>query len=156
MDVYYRAFSKTCGHFPWRAEYPNGMEGVKRLVGRIAQAGITPGIHIHYNKADKDDAYVAPRPDPRLSLAASFTLREPLDGSSTTISVEENPRQSTLDDGRRILKIQNELISYERYTTNPPYEFLGCKRGALGSQASSYAIGSRIGLLDVDTWPIFV
>jgi hypothetical protein len=156
MDVYYRAFSKTCGHFAWRAEYPNGMEDVKRLVGRISQAGITPGIHIHYNKTDKEDAYVTPRPDPRLNLAANFTLREALDGSSTTIDVEENPRQCTLDDARRILKIQNELISYERYTTSPPYQFLGCERGALGSQASSYAIGSRIGLLDVDTWPTFV
>jgi hypothetical protein len=156
MDVYYRAFSKTSGHFPWRAEYPNGIEDVKRLVGRISQAGITPGIHIHYNKTDKEDAYVTPRPDPRLNLAANFTLREPLDGSSATIDVEENPRQCTLDDARRILKIQNELISYERYTTSPPYQFLGCKRGALGSQASSYAVGSRVGLLDVDTWPIFV
>jgi hypothetical protein len=156
MDVYYRAFSKTCGHFPWRAEYPNGMEDVKRVVGKIAQADITPGIHIHYNKTDKADAYVTPRPDPRLNLSASFTLREALDSDSKTITVEENPRQCTLDEGRRILKIQNELISYERYTTSPLYRFLGCERGALGTRASSYAAGSRAGLLDVDTWPAFV
>ncbi|HEY3458302.1 MAG TPA: hypothetical protein VGK64_27225 [Bryobacteraceae bacterium] len=156
MDVHYRAFSKTCGHFPWRPEYPNGIKDVQRLVERIAQAGITPGIHIHYNKADKEDAYVTPHPDPRLSLAASFTLREALDSSSKTITVEENPRQCTLDDGRRILKIQDELISYERYTTDPPYRFVGCERGALGSQASSYPVESRVGLLDVDTWPTFV
>ena len=156
MDVYYRVFSKTAGHFPWRSEYPNGIEDVKRLVGRISQAGITPGIHIHYNKADKEDAYVTPRPDPRLNLAASFTLRETLDASATSISVEENPRQCTLDDARRILKIQDELITYERYTASPPYRFVGCERGALGSRASSYEIGSRVGLLDVDTWPIFV
>ncbi len=54
------------------------------------------------------------------------------------------------------MRIQDELVTYERYTATPPYQFLGCERGALGSRASSYAIGSRIGLLDVDIWPIFV
>jgi hypothetical protein len=156
MDVYYRTFAKTCGHFPFRPEYPNGIEDVKRLTGQILQAGIRPGIHIHYNKVDKQDAYVTPRPDPRLNLAATFTLREALDRSSRTITVEENPRQCTLDEGRRILKIQDELITYERYMTTPPYQFLGCERGALGSEASAYGVGARVGLLDVDTWPIFV
>ncbi|HEX4810406.1 MAG TPA: hypothetical protein VH325_15825 [Bryobacteraceae bacterium] len=156
MDVYYRAFAKTAGHFDWRPEYPNGMADVKRLTDRITQAGLVPGIHIHYNKADKEDGYVTPRPDPRLSVTANFTVRAALDDSSKTITIEESPRQCTLDEGRRILKIQDELISYERYTTDPPYQFLGCQRGALGSKASSYPAGTRLGLLDVDTWPIFV
>jgi hypothetical protein len=156
MDVYYRAFAKTCGHFPFRPEYPNGMSDVQQLIGDIRKAGITPGIHIHYNKADKEDEYVTPRPDPRLNLSAEFTLREPLDEVSTIITVEESPGQCTLEDGRRILKIQNELISYERYTTEPPCQFLGCRRGALGSQVASYPAGTRLGLLDVDTWPTFV
>jgi hypothetical protein len=156
MVVYYRVFAKTAGHFVLRPEYPNGMEDVKRLVDKISQAGMIPGVHIHYNKADKEDAYVTPRPDPRLSLTTNFTLRDALDSSSRTITVEENPRECTMDDERRILKIQDELISYGRYTVNPPYQFLDCQRGALGSHASSYPVGARFGLLDVDTWPIFV
>jgi hypothetical protein len=156
MDVYYRVFSKASGHFDWRPEFPNGIEDVKRLVDRVAQAGITPGIHIHFNKADKEDEYVTPRPDPRLNLVANFTLKEPLDSSSDTITVEESPRQCTLEDGRRILKLEDELISYRKYTVDPPYRFLGCERGALGTRASSYPAGCRLGLLDVDTWPIFV
>ncbi|MCU1258998.1 MAG: hypothetical protein JWO80_1883 [Bryobacterales bacterium] len=156
MDVYYRVFSKTSGHFDWRPEFPNGLEDVKRLVDRIALADMVPGIHIHYNKADKEDAYVTPRPDPRLNLVAAFTLKEALDASSDTITVEENPRQCTLDDQRRILKIQYELISYRNYTVTPPYRFLGCERAVLGTTASSYPAGFRLGLLDVDTWPIFV
>jgi hypothetical protein len=156
MVVYYRVFAKTAGHFPFRPEFPNGMDDVRRLVNKIAQAGMIPGIHIHYNKADKEDEYVTPRPDRRLSLTANFTLKEALDSSSRTITVDENPRQCTLDNERRILKMQDELISYGRYTTSPPYQFLDCQRGALGSHTSSYPIGSRLGLLDVDTWPIFV
>ena len=156
MDVYYGVFCKTAGHFPWRAEFSRGIEDVKLMVDRIAAAGITPGIHIHYNKATKEDAYVTPRPDPRLNLTANFTLREALTEDQQTIAVEENPRQCPMEEGRRILKVQNELIGYQRYTTAPPYLFLGCQRGALGTQAAAYPIGERAGLLDVDTWPIFI
>jgi hypothetical protein len=156
MDVYYRAFAKTSGHFPWRPEYPNGIEDVKAVVRKISDANIIPGIHIHYNKADKEDAYVTPRPDPRLNLTLDFTLGLPVDTTSSVITVLENPRRCTLDEGRRILKIENELIAYEKFTATAPYQFLNCQRGFLGSQPSSYAVGSRVGQLDVDTWPIFV
>lgn len=156
MDVYYRAFAKTSGHFAWRPEYPRGMADLQDVVAKISAAGIIPGIHIHYNKADKDDAYVTPKPDPRLNLQESFTLAESIDASATTIPVEENPHLCTMDNGRRILKIQNELISYERYTVDPPYQFENCQRGALGTYSAPHEISSRVGLLDVDTWPIFV
>lgn len=128
MDVYYRIFCKAAGHFPWREEYPRGIEDVKRLVDRITAAEITPGIHIHYNKVNKDDAYVTPLPDPRLNLTANLTLREEPDERGQTITVEESPRRCPMEEGRRILKIRNELIEYARYTTAPPYQFIGCQR----------------------------
>jgi hypothetical protein len=156
MDVYYAAFASSAGHFPWRPEYPRGMEDLKKVVAQIKSAGILPGIHIHYCKAHKQDAYVTPKPDPRLNLSESFTLSEGIDAAATMIPVEENPRLCTLDDERRILKIQNELISYERYTTTSPYRFENCRRGALGTQAATHEMTSRVGLLDVDTWPVFV
>jgi hypothetical protein len=156
MDVYYLAFASSVGHFPWRPEYPNHMDDLKRVVTQIKDAGILPGIHIHYNKTHKQDAYVTPKPDPRLNLAESFTLAGGIDESATTIPVEENPRLCTVDDERRILKIQNELVTYERYTAAPPYQFENCKRGALGTQAAPHELSTRVGLLDVDTWPVFV
>jgi hypothetical protein len=156
MDVYYLAFARSAGHFPWRPEYPHGMDDLKTVVAQIKNAGILPGIHIHYNKVHKQDAYVTPNPDPRLNLAESFSLAESVNASATVIPIEENPRLCTLDDERRILKIQNELVTYERYTSSPPYQFEGCKRGALGTQPSSHEMSSRVGLLDVDTWPVFV
>ena len=156
LDVYYLSFCKSAGHFPWRPEYPRGMEDLKNVVARIEQAGITPGVHIHYNKTHKEDAYVTPKPDPRLNLSETFTLSESIDATATLIPVEENPRLCTLDDARRILRIQSELITYERYTTTPPYQFENCRRGTLGTSAAAHEVGSRVGLLDVDTWPIFV
>jgi hypothetical protein len=156
MDVYYLAFASSAGHFPWRPEYPNRMDDLKKVVAQIKDAGILPGVHIHYNKTHKQDAYVTPKPDPRLNLVESFTLAENIDAAATVISVEENPCRCTLDDERRILRIQNELLTYERYTAAAPYRFENCKRGALGTQAAPHEMSSRVGLLDVDTWPVFV
>jgi len=61
-----------------------------------------------------------------------------------------------MDEDRRILKIQNELVTYETFTATPPYQFLNCTRGALNTIPESHEEASRLGLLDVDTWPIFV
>src|SRR5947208_7304694 len=83
-------------------------------------------------------------------------LLAPLDSTADTITVEENPRRCTMEEGRRILKIEGELITYENYTTEPPYRFSGCRRGALNTRPASYHTGAKIGWLDVDTWPAFV
>jgi hypothetical protein len=156
IQIYNRAFAKTVGHLPWRPEYPNGIEDLKLVVRKISDAGILPGVHIHYNKASKEDAYVTPKPDPRLNVRLNFTLLDALDAVSTKITIAENPRLCTMDDERRFLRIQNELIEYANFTTDPPYQFSGCKRGALGTQPEMHEEGSGVGLLDVDTWPIFV
>jgi hypothetical protein len=156
MDISYLAFAESAGHFPWKPEYPRGIEDLKDVVDRVREAGILPGVHIHYNKAHKQDAYVTPRPDPRLNLSESLTLSENISATAGEIPVEENPRLCTLDNERRILKIQNELVTYERYSTTQPFRFENCQRGALGTRAATHELGSRVGLLDVDTWPVFV
>jgi hypothetical protein len=156
MNVYYLSFASSSGHYPWRPEYPGKMEDLKGVVRKIREAGMIPGLHMHYNKAHKSDPYVAPVPDPRLNLSRSFTLSENIDAAATTIPVEENPRRCTMDDDRRIVRIQNELIEYERYTTTAPYRFENCTRGTLGTRITAHEAGSRVGLLDIDNWPVFV
>jgi len=156
IEISWMSFAETLGHFPWRPEYPNGMSDLQEVVGKIKQAGIIPGFHIHYNKVQKTDLYVSPVPDHRLNLSRMFTLASPLDQKSTTITVEETPEGCTLNEGRRILKLGNELIEYANYTTSRPYQFTGCMRGTLNSHPSAYGLGYKFGLLDVDTWPIFI
>src|ERR1035437_7611043 len=63
MLVYCLAFAKTVGHFPWRPEYPNGMDDLKVAISKISEAGILPGLHILYTMAHEEDAYVTPIPD---------------------------------------------------------------------------------------------
>ncbi len=102
MVVYYLAFSQSAGHFPWRPEYPNGMADLKAVVQKIKDAGMIPGLHFHYNKAHKHDAYVHPLPDPRLNLQRILTLSTPLDPQATTVEVEEDPRGSSMRDEQRL------------------------------------------------------
>ncbi len=152
----YRDFSLSAGHFPWRPEYPRGMDDLVEVVRKIRNAGLIPGLHIHYSKAEKSDPYVSGTPDNRLHMARVFTLAAPLDETGATIEVAENPTGATLDDDRRLLKVGSELIAYESYTTSPPYRFTGCQRAQLNTRPGAYPAGVMFGLLDVDTWPIFV
>jgi hypothetical protein len=156
MVIYYPDFAASMGHFPWRDEYPNGMKDLQEVTGKIKAAGMIVGFHIHYNKAQINDSYVTPVPDPRLNLRRTFTLQANIDNQQDVIPVEENPAGCTLEDGRRILKIGNELVSYTNYTTTHPYKFTGCERGVLDTKPVERERGDLLGLLDVDTWPIFV
>ncbi len=156
MVIYYPDFASSMGHFPWRKEYPHGMEDLKYVTGKIREAGMIPGFHIHYNKAQINDAYVTPVPDPRLNLRKIFTLAAPLADTATVVRVEENPEGITLHEGRRLLRIGNEIIEYTSYSTERPYRFTGCKRGMLNTRISAFPEGHKLGLLDVDSWPVFI
>jgi len=117
---------------------------------------LIPGLHVHYCKAEKTDPYVSGSLDNRLNVTRVFTLAAPLDKAGPVIPVAENPFGATLDDERRLLRIGSELVTYEGFTTTPPYQFTGCRRAQFATQAAAYDAGIMFGLLDVDTWPIFV
>ena len=156
MMISHFDFAKSAGHFPWKPEYPGGQDDLRALVRKIKDAGLLPGLHIHYNKAHREDPYVSGHPDPRLNLTRVFTLAAPLGPTASVIHVEENPSGVTLDDERRLLKLRSELITFEKYSTTPPYQFTGCQRAQMGTTAGTYEAGTMFGLLDVDTWSIFV
>jgi len=154
--IYYPDFAGAMGHFPWKDTYPNEMDDLQTITRKIRAAGMVPGFHIHYNKAARNDRYVSPVPDSRLNLVRMFTLSDSLDAQATTVYVEENPEGCTLEDQRRLLKLGNELIAYTDYSTEKPYSFTGCRRGELGSTVRTAEKGFKFGLLDVDTWPLFI
>lgn len=155
MMIYYPAFLESNGYRLlgnydiWRAEYPNGKEDLRKMLDRIRGAGITPGVHFLHSHIGRDSKYVTPVPDHRLNLLRIFTLARPLGKSDTTIYVEQNPANSTMADGRRVLKAGTELISYREYTTSRPYMFKGCTRGIDETTINSLPAGFMFGLLDV-------
>jgi hypothetical protein len=138
--------------FTWLPAFSNGLKDLKEVVDKINNSGIIAGVHLYYTKADKKDIYVTGNPDHRLGIRKIFTLAEPITEYSDTITVEENPRGCAMQDGRRILKVGEELITYREYTSERPYQFTGCQRGHLQTKVYAREKGFKLGLLDVDTW----
>jgi len=155
IQIYWPAMFKSLGHYPWRDEYANGMADLQAITHKIREAGMIAGFHIQHPKASLNDPYVTPVPDHRLNLLRMFTLAAPLEEKATTITVEESPEgcdlmTAVMHDKGQILKIGQELIHYTDYTKQRPYQFTGCRRGALKTRPSAYPLGYKFGLLDID------
>ncbi len=152
----YTSVTQGAGHFLFNKQFPNGIDDLKKVTGRIRSAGLAVGIHIHYCKADRTDSYVTPVPDERLHKVRTFLLSAAVDEKTDTLTVYENPAGCTRGNDRRILQIGRELIAYRDYTTQPPYQFTGCERGHLKTTAAAHWAGEPAGLLDVDDWVKFI
>ena len=155
MLIYYTAFFRDegsylyTGDYDWRPEYPNGCDSLREMLERIKAAGITPGIHFLQTHIGLRSRYVTPVADHRLNLTRHFTLAKPLDESGGTVWVEECPEDSPMHEKCRILRFGGELISYETFTTERPYRFEGCMRGACATRAAAHPLGEIGGVLDV-------
>ena len=157
MMVYYVDFARSCGHYGWREEYLGGMEDLRYVTDRIRAAGMIPGLHFHYSKVGVNDPYInGGHPDTRMNSVCELVLAEPAGVADTVLVVEGNTQGLRREEGRRLLHLGDELISYADCTTRPPYMLTGCRRGLHNSQPAAHAAGSRARLLDVDDWPLFV
>ena len=138
------------GDYDWRKDvFPNGRADLEKLLSKIKSNGIATGLHFLHSHIGRESRYVTPIPDHRLNLLKYFTISEPLGMNDTEIFVEQNPQNTTMADGMRVLKVGTELITYEGYTTTWPYKFTGCKRGVDKTTVNSQPKGNIIGLLDV-------
>ncbi len=156
MLLYYTSIFKEeggymrCGDYDYRSEYPNKEADLTKMLEHIRENGIHPGLHFLQTHIGLKSRYVTPKADFRLHLKRHFTLAAPLEISETSdIFVMEAPEDSEMADGARILKFGTELISYEGFTTERPYRFTGCKRGAWNTDITEHYAGEIGGVLDV-------
>ncbi len=153
--IYYNSIFKEsgcyslCGDYDYRDEYPRGLESLTEMLVKLKAAGITAGIHFLHPHIGIKSRYVTPVADHRLRLKRYLTLSKPLGTDDTTVYVEQNPEGCPMYDRCRILKFGGELISYEGYTTEPPYCFTGCKRGYYDTNVIAHELGQIGGVLDV-------
>ena len=156
MSVYYTSVLREVPHFnyngdydAYREEYPNGREDLVAMLDKIKAAGIIPGLHILHTHIGLKSKYLTPVADHRVNLVSRFTLAKTASAEDTTLYVEENPENAPVYEGLRILRFMGELIQYESFTTEPPYCFVGCKRGYNGTHPRTQEIGTIGGVLDV-------
>ena len=119
------------------------------MLDKIKAAGITPGLHVLHSHIGLGTRYLTPVADHRVNLVSRFTLAKNLSENDTTIYVEENPESAPTFEKLRVLRFMGELITYETFTTEPPYCFTGCKRGFNGTFAREHEIGTIGGILDI-------
>ena len=157
LIISYTEFSTSAGHFPWRDTYPNGLRDLQAVVRKVRAAGLSPGMHIHFNKAHQSDPYVTPVPDRRLYKDRSIALAAAIDARATEIPTATAPTGFPTEDGQRELQIGDEIVEYRVLSTQPPFAFKGCTRGYRGTTAAPHPAGETAYRLGIDVgWPIFV
>ena len=159
MMLYYSCFTKDAlekGYwvlhdYNWADGWTRGWADLDDILGKIKGAGMMPGLHVLQTHVGLGSSYVTPVADPRLGLKRRLTLAQeiPANGAVDEIRVFENPVDSPMWEGTRILKFGGELFSYEGYTTTPPYRFTGVKRGDHATRAAAHPYGEIGGVLDV-------
>ncbi len=159
MLINYKAISHEvakgwnyCGDYDYNEHYPNGADDLKAMLDRIKAAGITPGIHFLHTHIGLKSRYVTPKADHRINLTRRFTLAKPLSKEDAVIYVDENPVDSVTVDKKRVLRFGTELISYTSYTTEYPYMFEGCERGAYETDICMHPAGENGGILDISEY----
>ncbi|MBR4653644.1 MAG: hypothetical protein IKO72_09805 [Kiritimatiellae bacterium] len=143
------------GNYDWREDsFPNHEADLKALLARIKAAGIAPGLHTLHSHIGLRSRYVTPVADPRLNKTRRFTLARTI-GTETNldeIAVYEPTADAPMFPACRILQFGGELVSYESYTTEQPYRFLGIRRGAHDTRITAHPKGEIGGILDVSEY----
>ena len=153
--IYYTDFASTCGHYLWKDGFD--MSVLKDICRRIRGEGFDLGFHIHYSKVSVTDPYInSGIPDNRMNYVGSLTLARELSPEDKEIFLESNPGRLRLEAGRRLVRIDDELIMYEGFSTEAPYRLYGCERGVYNSKAARHGKGSAARQPDVDDWPLFI
>ena len=140
------------GDYVWRADNPAGAEGLRAALAKVKAAGISPGLHTFHSHIGLKSRYVTPVADPRLNKKRRFTLAEPLPAGTNdlaSVAVYEPTADVPMFPACRILQFGGELMSYESYTSEPPYRFRGVRRGAHATRPAAHPKGEIGGILDV-------
>ncbi len=138
-----------CGNYNLREEYENGLDSMREMLDKLHNAGLTVGYHFLHTHVGLYTDYVSPVADYRLNTTRKFRLSKPLSLEDTEIFVEEDPTGPIVHPDCRVLMFMGELISYEGFTTERPYKFYGCTRGAYNTTPRTHEVGEWGGLLDI-------
>ena len=129
--------------------YPRGAASMKAVIDKLHAAGIQAGLHTYAMFIDKKCPYVTPVPHPNLGKDATFSLAEDLGGEAKSVPVIESTADMSAVTGFFVrnsatVQIDNELITYAGVTTEPPYAFTQCTRGAYGTTIAAHKKGASV------------
>jgi len=158
MYLYHGGPFETWGHFKLNAaQFPSGWAGLKRCVEKAKAQGVRLGVHTLSNFITTNDPYVTPVPDERLARVGAGRLTADIDGSATTIPIDDRTwfdqmKNNTL----RTVMVGKELITYESVSHDRQPHLQGCARGAFGTAASAHAKGEAVAKLIDHGYRVFL
>ena len=158
MEMSRGEFFGPSGDYAYRAPYPNGAADVKKMLDKVRAAGIVPGLHILHTFLGINSTYVKGG-DRRLLLREHYTLARPLGPADDEVYVDENTQNAEKSEKCRLLKFGREIMSYEGFTTEPPYKFTGVKRGVKGTVRAPHeegVIGGTLWLCEYGGHDIYI
>ncbi|MDA0873481.1 MAG: hypothetical protein O3C45_00300 [Bacteroidetes bacterium] len=159
MEILYHPdpFS-SWGHFTLREDdFPNGVDGLKRLSERAAERGMRLGGHTLSNFIQPQDAFVSPVPDERLAVVGSAPLTEGFGPNTASITVaSDEPFRAGQKSTLKTVRIGDELIQYTGVSPEAPWQLTGLTRGAFGTRAAAHEAGSPVSLLADHGYRVFL
>ena len=134
-------FNETC--------YPNGIADFRKVSEAFRKHGIITGLLTYDKFIPGDSKYVTPIPSKDLDVMRTFTLAEDLGTSESTIPVIESTADVSVITGffvhnSKVIRIDDELIIFEKPHLTGPSGFSSCKRGAYGTNVSKHQKGAPV------------
>jgi hypothetical protein len=154
--LYHSSPFETWGHFRLKPDlFPNGWDGLRACVEKARRAGVRIGFHTLSNFITPNDAYVTPKPDPRLARIGASVLTGGVDAEQTEIAVAA-PGSFRKSTPMNTVMIGEELIRYGSVSAEAPWRLLDCQRGAWGTAARPHAEGASVAKLMDHEYRVFL
>jgi len=149
------SWCRTVGHYTFNANYPEGVESLRRTVAKLHDNGILVGMHCFASKISKTDAYVTPVPDRRFWVDMSAPLAADIGPNDDAIRASSGlsqwpgspaSRQKIWEGGvakHQEVIVDDEIIRYNAIGPEGRFDtFLGCERGAWGTRKAEHKAGT--------------
>ena len=155
--LYHDGPFETWGNFKLNAGFPNGKDGLKRIVERAEAEGIMVGLHTLSNFITTNDPYVSPIPDARLAKVGSSKLVGGINSEQIEMVVESPDFFKQFQNNNlKTVQIGDELIRYGSVSEEAPWRLIDCQRGAYGTKASEHTNETTVSLLADHGYKVFL
>jgi hypothetical protein len=154
--LYHSSPFETWGHFKLKASlFPNGWAGLRTCVEKARKAGVRIGFHTLSNFITPNDAYVTPKPDPRLARIGASALGADIDAAQKEIPVAA-PDCFRKKTAMNTVVIDDELIRYGSVSAEAQWRLLDCQRGAWGTTATAHSQAASVAKLMDHDYKVFL
>ena len=140
---------ETWGHFKLDPNgFPKGWDSLKESVQKAKAQGVRLGIHTLSNFITTNDAYVTPKPDPRLAEVGASSIVSQITADQTEIEIADPKFFNQMSNNTlKTVRIGDELVEYGHVSSESPWKLMECKRGGFGTHPVAHAKGARIAKL---------